>query len=154
MLTYLQFDTFVKKQTTRLVQLLNRVCSHMWLNFLKWKNRKENHINYVHKTLTWSITHRSSNRRHKRSTKFIQGLLLVVKQVNSVHTTYLSCHSRVQAELVSTELLKTLTLHDVPSPACDSCVPSNSQDEILQQLKTENHIRYYMESWPNNSKSF
>ena len=86
-------------------------------------------------------------------TTFIQGLLLVVKQVNSVHITYLSCHSTVQAELVS-ELLKTLTLHDVPSPACDSCVPSNSQDEILQQLKTENHTQYHMKSWLNNSKSF
>lgn len=32
---------------------------------------------------------------------------------------------------------RTLTLHDVPSPEYDSCVPSNSQDEMLQQLRRE-----------------
>lgn len=34
------FDTCVKKQTPLPAQLLKRVCSHMWLNFLKGKKRR------------------------------------------------------------------------------------------------------------------
>lgn len=34
------FDTCVKKQTAPPAQLLKRVCSHMWLNFLKRKKRR------------------------------------------------------------------------------------------------------------------
>lgn len=90
-----------------LLQLLKRVCSHMWLNFLKFKMKKRNHMNEeLHvktEKKTWDEAYHTGLQTgdHMRaySTRFRQGRPLVVSWVNYMQRTNTLCLSVMMAYL-------------------------------------------------------